>query len=187
MKRKSKKQKIIEPLKINETNDLLGVTKMTKKFSYYGCLIRIKGRVVGTQAPEWLDIETYAAVKLDSVFYNGPGVSQITSMFPVEAIKREDPNSYFIVEYQSSDAIKKQFIHKLNITLIPQNPANVDPQYGSNYKTTLVVSGALELKDYIPNHLSPFIWQLGPNSIPYISKPGSISPLGGRKNKEQFS
>ena len=186
MKRKPRKRQTTKPETLVVLIKPEENARMPRTFSFMSCQVKIKVQRPESDPPEWIDGWIWVSVRLETSFYARFEVRQITGMLFTEDVKRADPNASFIVEYQASDAVKKRFVHKLNITLIPQDPLVVEPQFGARYKTTVVVSGALNLEDYIPNRLAPFVWLLGPNNIPYISKPNSISPVGGRKNKEQY-
>ena len=159
---------------------------MAKTYSFYATRVNVRVVDESGTVPEWKRAIMYISVRLEDKLYSVPGVRLMTGMLPVSVVKQADPLAVIYPEYNVSDAIKKSFVHKLNITLIPQNPDSVVPEYGSNYKTTLVVNGDFQLNTFIPEVLSPFVWQLGVASVPYVAKPGSISPIGGRKNKEKF-
>lgn len=159
---------------------------MAKSYSFYAGYKTIKVLDSEVEPPIWRFGEVWVSVRLENTFYGSMAVQDLTKMFKEVDVKREDAEAYFIPEFQVSDAVKKGFVHKLNMTLVPQAEGVIDPNYGPSYKTTLVVAGDQRLDTFIPQVLYPFVWNLGPNNVPYISKPNSISTVGGRKNKERY-
>jgi hypothetical protein len=159
---------------------------MAKTYSFYGCQIPVRVLDKSGTVDEWKEMYMWVSVRLEDSLYKVPGVKSMTGMSPETQIKRNDVLAKIYPEYQISDAIKKGFVHKLNITLIPKDTTRTSPQYGNSYKTTIVVGGDRILSTFIPNVLEAFEWKLGTTSVPYIAKPNSISPVGGRKNKEKY-
>lgn len=159
---------------------------MTKTYSDYCCLISINAREPHALPPVWRESWIWVAVRLEDFFYNVPHLAPLCQMFLAEQVKRDDTRAYILKEYVVSDAIRKGFVHKLNLTLIPRDPAVLYPPFGKSYKTTLTISGALVVKDFINGVLEPFIFKIGPDNIEYLVKPNSVSEVGGRRNKQRF-
>lgn len=165
---------------------LKGNQIMARTYSFYACQITVRTRFEEEEQLRWISSFMWVSVRLEDKLYAVPGVQALTAMRPVLDIKREDPEAKIYPEYQVTDAIKKSFVSKLSIVLVPRVEGQIAPDYGPYYKTTLVVSGDFELEPYITDSLEPFVWMLGTPPVPYISKPGSISTIGGRKNKRIY-